>query len=208
MNAASEPAPRIAGLIAASGVDATGLDGVAATEREYLVEVERTVEMYARTLARLHSTPLDGAEGQEATPAASAAPDDLVSSARHALEHGDITSDSLSAPYRHVTPGRLVELFAQGRPAEPDEWVLCHGRPELTRLRCSAGEALGFVEWERACLSDPYLDLAVAARDVATRLSPVLVPALLDSYTAARGRSGRPDAVRLDWYALAAELQR
>ena len=52
------PPDALAHLIRRSGLDATGLDGTPASGREYRVEVERTVALFATTLAALHDVEL------------------------------------------------------------------------------------------------------------------------------------------------------
>ena len=190
----------------AAGLDAGSDDGVPASSPEYRFDVEHTVGLLAQAIAAVHSStatadapPLD--------------PDGLVERARAALEAGRLRPDRLSSAYRHIEPTRLVEVLAAtrttslARPA-PDP-VLTHGRPTLDALRCRDGVALGFVGWERAALADPYRDLAVAATSVAEGLGPMLVPTFFDRYGEAIGdpaRYSHPDPLRLDWYALACQL--
>ena len=190
---------RGAGLWAADG------DGVPASSPEYRFDVEHTVGLLAGALARLHSTPVS-------EPVGPLDPDQVVAQARAALEAGSLSADRLAAAYRHVEPVRLVEILAEGRSARLDDAaearVLTHGRPTLDALRCQDGVVLGLAGWERAALADRYRDLAVAASSVATDLGPMLVPTFFERYAAAANdaRYDHPDPLRLDWYALAAEL--
>ena len=62
---------------------------------------------------------------------------------------------------------------------------------------------MGFVNWTGAALADPYRDLAVSATSVATSFGPMLVPEFFDAYGLTH-----PDPLRLDWYALSAQLVR
>lgn len=202
--------------VVAADLDATGRGGTPATEPEYRFDVERTVGMLARTLAALHGTP--PALRDPSIPTYD--PDALVERARTSVDRGLVTRESLSRAYRHMEPERLLEVLAERRPTwRPDDAVLTHGRPELANLHGSAGAALGFVGWERCGIADRYRDLAVASRSVAEDLGPMLVPVLLDDYHSALAGSPttspgdpahldppRPDPVRLDWYALVAEL--
>jgi aminoglycoside phosphotransferase len=215
--------------IAATGLDATGRNGTPASEPEYRFDVESTVAMLARTLASLHDHRVAGADG-----IAVLTPDGIVAEVRSSVRDGALCSESLSAAYRHMPIERLVQILDDTRPPSPTPpeaasaapgdapsrsatskdasgvgpLVPTHGRPSLDRLHGKGGAPLGFVGWERFALADPYRDLAVAARSVANDLGPMLVPALFDHYFAARqpGGFGTPDPVRLDWYALAAEL--
>lgn len=190
--------------VRASGLDATGQDGTPADEPEYRFDPEHTVGMLATALARLHDTEVatSSSEIQLHDPAA------IVRRAREGVGSGQVTADDLGPAYRHMALDRLVEILESGAP-EVGEIRLTHGWPELRNLRASHGSLVGFVDWRDAGLADPYRDLAVAARSVATDLGPMLVPLLLERYAeqrAAVDSSSRPSAVLLDWYALAAEL--
>ena len=135
----------------------------------------------------------------------------IVGEATEAVRSGRVSAEGLSSAYRHMAPERLLEILAERAGHEAvatdDPPVLTHGRPLLERLRCEHGAALGLTGWDRLGLGHPYRDLAVAAREVATGLSPMLVPVLFEAYAAASSRPQppRPDPVRLDWYVLAAE---
>jgi len=100
---------------------------------------------------------------------------------------------------------RLVAILRSGAPTPERSRppVLTHGAPRLELLRCRDGAAVGFVGWEGAAVADPYRDLAVAARSVATGLGPMLVPALFE-----RCGIDRPDPILVDWYALVDQLER
>lgn len=189
----------------AEGLVAEPRAGVPASSPEYRFDVEHTVGLLASSIARVHAVTLP--QGSDPL-----APDDLVALAREALAAGQLRTESLAEAYRHVEPARLVEILAEGRGTrlgradEPP--VLTHGRPTLDALRCEDGAALGFAGWERAAVADRYRDLAVAASSVATDLGPMLVPTFFERYAAAvhDDRYDHPDPLRLDWYALAAEL--
>lgn len=182
-----------------SGLDAAGRPGESATSIEYRVDAERTVGLLARTLARLHATELDAAES--ATPLSA---ERLAARAVAALAAGAVRDKGRSAAYRHVTAERLVAILGDGaRRADErrDRWVLTHGAPTLAHLWCERGSAVGLIGWTDPAVADPYRDLAVAARSVATDLTPALVPLLFEAYG-----ERTPDPVRVDWYTLAAEL--
>ena len=202
------PPDALAHLIRRSGLDATGLDGTPASGREYRVEVERTVALFATTLAALHDVELpdDPSDVPLHDPA------HIVEEATAAVRTGRVRPDTLGSAYRHMAPQRLLEILAERAHhqavAGDTHLVLTHGRPRLEHLLCKDGTALGFTGWERAGLADPYWDLAVAAHEVGTQLSSMLVPVLFEAYAAASARpqAARPNPVRLDWYVLAAEL--
>jgi aminoglycoside phosphotransferase len=187
-------------LVARSGFDATGRAGEPATSIEYRVDAERTVQLLADVLAGLHATELDAGALQMAVDAGQVA-DEAAATAAVGPEPRRRTR---SAAYAHVSDDRLVEILLQGAPAaaaRQDRRVLTHGSPTLAHLWCDRGSAVGLVDWGRAAVADPYRDLAVAARSVATEMAPILITVLFERYG-----ERSPDPVRLDWYSLAAEL--
>ena len=191
-----------------AGLDATGRHGGPATSPEYRVQPERTVGLLASALGRLHSI---SAGDQPVDPRAATMGERAVldalrvaQAAQEALSEGRLAEPDAGSVYGHLPVERLVEVLVSGAPDVADRSgaaVLCHGAPTLEHLWCDRGEVVGFVEWQRAVWADPYLDLAIAARDVAGVLTPLLVPELFERY----GET-RPDPIRVDWWALAAEL--
>ncbi len=207
----------IAELILRSGLDARQQRGEPATSIEYRVDAERTVRLLADVLARLHAVELGPVERSGArrpddivrdldravTPGVDA-PRERATAADDPAEVAPPSTRSRSAAYAHISDGRLLEILRDGAETareRGDDPVLTHGAPTLANLRCDRGTAVGLVEWSRVAVADRYRDLAVAARSVATDLAPILVPVLFEHYGA-----DTPDGVRLDWYALAAEL--
>jgi aminoglycoside phosphotransferase len=191
---------RIGVLLSARGLVATLSEGSPADGVEYRFDIENTVGMFADVLARLHTTPVSDAESAGAV---QLSPADLVAAARSALP----SERSLSDAYRHMSHERLLEALAASSPDSLDasDPVLTHGRPALGNLRCRQGVPIGLVAWDQLALADVHRDLAIAARSIAVDLGPIAVPAFFDAYS--RSRAGwMPDLVRLDWYALAAEL--
>ncbi len=189
----------LSSAIARSGLDATGKAGEPASSIEYRVDAEGTVRRLGAVLAQLHGVDLDTAEM-----AAAVGPSELVERARVAVSQPTGERPARSAEYRHVDDTRLLEILADGATAvggRCGRTVLTHGRPTLQNLWCFRGSAVGLLDWADAAVGDPHRDLAVAARSIATELSPMLVPSFVDSYGLFA-----PDVVALDWYALAVEL--
>jgi aminoglycoside phosphotransferase len=194
-----DPAAALADLVARSGVDATGLGGVPATSAEYLVQVEGTVRSFAATLNRLHATPLSDEERSLVRRAPV-----LARAASSARSDGARANVVRSPAYRHMSDDRLIEVLVAGAAGcddRADSPVLTHGAPTLARLRCDHGNAVGLVGWSGAAVADRYRDLAAAARNVSTVLTPHLLPVFFEHYG-----EHAPDPIRLDWYALLDEL--
>jgi aminoglycoside phosphotransferase len=192
------PPEPLSAAIAASGLDATGdlgMGSVAGTDVEYRFDPQRTTELLADAVARLH-------EVVPMTSTASLSMSDVVAEAEERMGHDPLPT--LDSAYQHLTHDRLLEVLADGARSlgddDSDGLVLTHGRADLVSLRCRDGVAVGFCEWERAAMADRHRDLAHAATAVASSLGPMLVPVFFESY----GR--RPDPRRLDWWALALQL--
>ena len=166
---------------------------------EYRVRPERTVELLADTLARLHAVELSDDERA----GASALPMLAERSARRTVQvgspgpsaHRRTPTSATTASCRSSAAAPPLPTARSGTP------VLTHGSPTLANLRCANGSAVGLVAWSGAAVADRYRDLAVAARSVAVDLAPILVPVFFDRYG-----TTSPDAVLLDWYSLVAEL--
>lgn len=199
MIGASADSADIAALVARSGMDARGADGEPATSIEYRVDAERTVRLLAAALAALHATELSDGERR-----AGLAATDLASDAVGAFGAGTLQHSERSGAYAHMSDERLVDALvagAEGAAARQSRQVLTHGTPTLSHLWCDHGSVVGLISWDRPAVADPYRDLAVAARCIATDMAPILVPTFFEHY----GESS-PDPVRIDWYALLAEL--
>jgi aminoglycoside phosphotransferase len=182
-------------LVVDAGLDAGGR-GTAATEPEYRFDAERTITAFAATLARLHHT--------EIRPDTLRRRAELVVTPADLIARADAADHQVGPAYRHIGRERLVSILRDGAASiEPDPaaLVLSHGAPTLDRLRFVDRDAIGFTDWSHAGLADPYLDLAVAARDVAQRFGPAPIQAFIGEYGLELA-----DPVRLDWYLLAAEL--
>lgn len=183
--------------VSGSGLDATGRPGEPGDSTAYRMQPDRTVELLASALVRLHAVPPPaGVEPVRAT--------DVVDALRARHRRGELAAPTPDSVYAHVSLDRLLDVLADGAQAVLERRgaaALCHGAPTIGRLRADGGELVGFVDWHLAAVADPYLDLAIAARSVATGFTPMLVPVLVERYGLARA-----DPVRLDWWALAAEL--
>lgn len=201
---------QLAALVAASSLD-SGSRGISAVEPEYRLDAERTLSRLATTLARLHAVVI--------RPAELLAQATLIRTPASLVQRAAAGTGQVGPAYRHMTRERLVRVLADGASAlatatdglasasatasdtDTDGLVLTNGAPTLANLRFDGPEVLGFADWSQAGLADPYLDLAVAARDVASVFGPAPIHAFFDQYGLQR-----VDAVRLDWYLLAAEL--
>lgn len=186
------------------GLDATsaaaGPSALLADDVRMRVDAERTIGLLAGELARLHEiAPPEGAELLDRC--------DVAEQVLSAHRAGRLVSIERSEAYRHMGTARLVDLLVDEADVARHEVdaVLTHGSPTYSRLRCDAGAAIGLLDWSAAAWSDPHRDLAAAATDTARTFGPTMVPLLVQAYLSRRG-AFHLDPVRLDWWALAHEL--
>ena len=201
------PAPTTAAdLVARSGLDATGADApggdaVAATDAEYRYDPERTVGLLADALARLHARDRS-ADGT--VPVLD--PGCLVARAERALDAGLApcpTDWTTPTPTWH--PSAWSPSSGPGRPAAersrhagPHPRCAHAGAPAVPRRA-----AVGFVGLGRRRRRRPLPRPGRGRPQRGHRPGP---DAGADALRALRHR--RPDPVRLDWYALADQLER
>ena len=193
--AGGDRADRLGQLIVTSSADAGGR-GISSIEPEYRLDAERTISRLATTLAGIHRVPIEPI-GLRTDTSVTLGPGDLIRQAEQ-------TTGEVGTAYRHMTRERLLHVLREGAAAiatPPADLVLVQGSPTLANLRFDGPDAIGFEDWSGAALGDRYLDLAIAARDVAAIFGPAPIQAFFGEYGLEL-----PDPVRLDWYLLAAEL--
>lgn len=210
---------RLAALIDNTGLrvppDALATSTGSGADDPFSFEPERAIGVLASAITRVHGVSKPDLNGSD-KPGANGPTlnsdreslvvgiDDLVFRAKRTLEVPESEQTPLSASYSHMSRRRLVEILADGAEAVRERCgdpVLTQGRPTLGNLRFAGVDLLGFADWSEACLADPYLDLAIACRDIVCLFGAPPVRVLLEQY------STEPvDPVRLDWFTLAAEL--
>ncbi|MGB3412919.1 MAG: phosphotransferase [Microthrixaceae bacterium] len=220
---------RLAALIDSTGLTLSADELATSTgsgaDDPFIFEPERAIGVLATALARVHAASvqdvggiqglgiedhgdedhgLTGLLGEPEQESSVVGIDDLVLRARKSLEDPESELSPLSPSYSHMSRGRLVDILSDGAEAVRERCsgpVLNQGRPTLGNLRFAGVELLGFADWSDACLADPYLDLAMACRDIFSLFGAPPVRVLLEQY------SSEPlDPVRLDWFTLAIEL--
>lgn len=189
------PGDRLGDLIRVSGADATGR-GRSSIEPEYRLDAERTICRLATTLAQVHDVAIE--------PLALRVDVEVVRQPADLVRLAASSAGEPGPAYRHMTRDRLLDVLRAGEATavcNPQDLVLVQGSPTLANLHFDGPDAIGFADWSGAALGDRYLDLAIAARDVAAVFGPAPVQAFFGEYGLQR-----PDPVRLDWYLLAVEL--
>ncbi len=162
---------------------------------ESLGDIQGLIELVARSLRRLHDLEPGGefpfATGWEALR-------DEVVARRDA---GEIDTSLLPPHYARYDAARLVELWIEGRPANPEDLVVCHGAATLSNFVVDAGQSAGMQGLDRLCLADRHLDLAVIHRSLHETLGGESPLIFFDAYGI------DPGLVELDHYVLADYLR-
>lgn len=169
--------------------------GSAATEMVHHVEVEALIRSFAEGLRRLHELSIDGCPFDQGT-------DQLLAEAAARVQAGLIEPDALSSAYRRFAPTRLYELLVESRPTGPEDLVVAHGAYGLHALHLDHGVVTGYVDVGRAGVADRYVDLAVAARELAHTISPEALGPFFVEYGI-----DYPDLRKIDFYVLLDELR-
>jgi aminoglycoside 3'-phosphotransferase-2 len=169
------------------------IPGERATSVAHRLDATRAIASFAAALAAVHA--LDPAECPFEIDVA-ALVDDIVQRARS----GELTVEDPA--YAHVAPTRLAGLLADGmdRFAAPSRPVVCNGHPTLGTCVID-GAVAGFERIDGLGVADVCLDLAIAARSVASEFAPSFVGPFFEAYDES-GDIGAIDLARLDWFQL------
>ncbi len=196
------PVPRVL----ATGSFADGRDvavlkypvGSPASSPENRVDPGHSVQASAKALRMLHRTdPTDFPYDSQL--------DALLATIAERLSNGEFNPGEMSGPYQRFEPARLVEILHESRPAE-DRVAFGHGAFGLHAVLLDnpdepGGDVTGITDWALAGMCDPYLDLALGARSVASVFGAELVPLFFSSYGLEH-----PDPLRVDYFSLLAEF--
>jgi aminoglycoside phosphotransferase len=158
------------------------------------VEVEALIRSFAQALRRLHELPIDGCPFDRRV-------DHELPRAGARVDAGAVDAAALSPAYRRYAPARLHELLVQSRPAGDEDLVVVHGSYGLNAIHLEHGAVTGYVDLARAGIADRYVDLAIAARELARTISPEALGPFFVEYGI-----DYPDLRKIDFYVLLDEL--
>jgi aminoglycoside phosphotransferase len=127
--------------------------------------------------------------------------DDRLASAAQRIEEGLVDPREFEPIHARYRPEQLYEHLLTMRPPGPEDAVVVHGDPSLDNTLLAAGRVTGYVDLGRAGVSDRYLDLAIVARELATRVSPHALGPFFDAYGV-----DAPDVRKVDFYLLLDEF--
>ena len=167
--------------------------GTPATDPEHRFQPELLVDRLATALRFVHEIPVEGCPFSSRI-------DVRLRAVKRRLDAGLVDPEQLSPAYRRSGPKRLVDLLIERAPVE-DDLVFCHGGFGLEAVRLDPSGVTGIVDWDRAGVADRCADLAQAVGSIATLIGPELIARFLSGYGLER-----PDARKLDYYALLAEF--
>lgn len=188
----------------ASGRDGTFLltdaaPGSPATLPDHHQDPSALVRALATGLRRIHDLPVD-----EVPDAVGLEP--RLARARTRVERGLVDPADFEPAYARYSPPRLLELLEAARPAAAEDLVVVHGDPTMANLLLGPDEAgelatVGYLDVDRAGVADRYLDLAIAARSLATNVSPEVLGPFFHAYGIEA-----PDLLKVDFYVLLDEF--
>jgi aminoglycoside phosphotransferase len=173
--------------------------GSPATDPDHHQDPDALIVALASGLRRVHDLPISGDHGPSGV-------DHRLARARARVERGLVDRADFEPAYARFTPERLLELLLEARPDAAEDLVVVHGDPTLSNLLLGRGDdgrltVTGYVDVDRAGVADRYLDLAIAARSLATNLSPEALGPFLHAYGIEA-----PDLLKVDFYVLLDEF--
>lgn len=168
--------------------------GSAGTEMVHHVEVEALIRSFAQGLRRLHELPIGDCPFDRRV-------DQQLALAAARVEAGRIDQAALAPAYQRYAPARLLELLVASRPPDDEDLVVVHGSYGLGAVHLEHGQVAGYVDVGRAGVADRYVDLAVAARELAATISPEALGPFFVEYGI-----DYPDLRKIDFYVLLDEF--
>ena len=169
--------------------------GSPGTEMVHHVEVEALIRAFAHSLRRIHELPIDDCPFPRGV-------DDELAAAATRVERGSIDTSRLAPAYQRYAPSRLHELLVASRPPGDEDPVVVHGSYGLGAIHLEHGAVTGYLDLGRAGVADRYVDLAVAARELAATISPEALGPFFVEYGI-----DYPDLRKVDFYVLLDELR-
>lgn len=172
----------------------TELVGSPAARSEILTDAEALIDALASGLRALHDLP-------RAPCPFVVSVDGLLREAAERVRLGLVDRRQFEPIHARYSPEQLYRHLLAMRPEVPEDPVVVHGDPTLDNTLIAGGRVAGYVDLGRAGVSDRYLDLAIVARELATRVSPHALGPFFTAY----GVAG-PDVRKVDFYLLLDEF--
>ena len=144
--------------------------------------------------AEVHELPVDGCPFARGV-------DHQLATVSARVERGAIDASRLAPAYQRYAPPRLLELLVASRPAGDEDLVVVHGSYGLGGVHLEHGAVTGYADVGRAGVADRYVDLAIAARELAHTISPEALGPFFVEYGI-----DYPDLRKIDFYVLLDEL--
>jgi len=147
----------------------------------------------ARTLRGLHARPVDGCPFDQTAAA-------RIEHARQRVAAGLVDETDFDEERIGRTARELLTEIEAWRPGN-EASALTHGDPCLPNVMFDEGRFTGFVDCGRVGVADPYQDLALAARSIASQLGREWVGVFFTEYGVPK-----PDERKLAFYRLLDEF--
>lgn len=188
------PVPEVVAFVKQAGREyllVTSLPGVNGVEagREHPGGIATEL---ARALTLLHAQPRDCPFGRTAAA--------QIDHARRRVAAGVVNPSDFDEEHLGRTPASLL-VDLEGWSLEEGPLALTHGDPCLPNVIFDGGRFAGFIDCGRVGLADPYQDLALASRSIATNLGKEHVDPFFTQYGVSN-----PDQRKLAFYRLLDEF--
>jgi aminoglycoside 3'-phosphotransferase-2 len=172
----------------------TALSGHPASSDEHRGDVETLIRALASGLRAVHALPVEGCPFDTRL-------DVRLAEAEARVAAGLVDEDDFEPAYRRYTASRLFELLTASRPSGDEDVVVVHGDYSLANVLLDGDTIAGYLDVGRLGVADRYVDLAVAARDIANLISPHALGPFFDAYGI-----DQPELLKLDFYVLLDEF--
>lgn len=153
----------------------TEIPGLAGDDKKWLANFNCFVEVLVEQINKMHSLPVENCPFVSRL-------DTLLASAEYITRHELIDLRKLSEEYRHRTTAELFKELLQLQPSN-EEIAFTHGDLCLPNILIQEKVSVGFIDWNRAGLSDPYRDIALLNRSICSNFGLRYSQIFLGSYS-------------------------
>ncbi len=189
------PVPELIAIASQADLDyllMTRLPGADGTDAHENLGGALFVQQFADALRMVHSVP-------PANCPFAASVTDLLAIAAERVRRGTVRREHFPARYLGQSPRELLDILHALRP-QAEDIVLTHGDPSLPNFLFQDGEVSGIIDLGLVAVSDPYRDLAIAARSITWNMGGRWMRPFFEAY-------GAPlDERRIEFFVLLDEF--
>jgi len=172
----------------------SALPGTIASSGEHLGDIEALIRSMAVGLRAMHELPVADCPFDARLAV-------RLDQAKARVQAGLVDEAAFDAPYRRYSAQALFALLDPSHAAAHEDLVVVHGDYRLPNIALDRGTVVGYLDLARAGVADRYVDLAIAASDLAHHVSPHALGPFFDAYGIEF-----PDVAKVDFYVMLDEL--